>query len=38
MMPVKMGAKHEHEYLANYKVIQKIFNSHSINKSIPTSL
>ncbi|KAF9438870.1 hypothetical protein BGZ76_003895 [Entomortierella beljakovae] len=36
MSRVKFSAKHEYEYLGNYKVLQNAFASHKIDKSIPT--
>ncbi|KAF8201031.1 calponin homology domain-containing protein [Mycena galopus ATCC 62051] len=35
MNRVKMNAKHEYEYLANYKIMQTIFKSKKIDKPIP---
>ncbi|KAF8319745.1 microtubule binding protein [Clavulina sp. PMI_390] len=35
MVRVKMAAKHEYEYLANYKILQNVFKSHKIDKPIP---
>lgn len=32
MSRVKMNAKHEYEFLANYKVLQNVFKSHKIDK------
>ena len=32
MARVKMNAKHEYEYVANYKVLQTIFKSKKIDK------
>ncbi|CAE6438647.1 unnamed protein product [Rhizoctonia solani] len=35
MTKVKMNAKHEYEYLANYKVVQEVFKKKKIDKPIP---
>ncbi|KAM0748477.1 hypothetical protein T439DRAFT_327737 [Meredithblackwellia eburnea MCA 4105] len=35
MAKVKMAAKQEYEYLANFKVLQAVFKSHGIDKPIP---
>jgi len=35
MVRVKMNAKHEYEFIANYKVIQNVFKAHKIDKPIP---
>jgi len=35
MAKVKMNAKHEYEYLANFKVLQNVFKGHKIDKPIP---
>lgn len=35
MTRVKFNAKHEYEYLANFKVLQNIFKSKKIDKPIP---
>lgn len=35
MSRVKMGAKHEYEYLANYKVLQNFFKAKRIDKPVP---
>ena len=32
MNRVKMNAKHEYEFVANYKVMQNLFKSHKIDK------
>ncbi|KAJ7466352.1 calponin homology domain-containing protein [Mycena latifolia] len=32
---VKMGTKQEYEYVANYKIMQNIFNAKKIDKPIP---
>lgn len=29
---VKMNAKHEYEYLANYKILQNVFKAHKIDR------
>ena len=29
---VKLNAKHEYEYLANYKILQNVFKAHKIDK------
>ena len=35
MNRVKMGAKHEYEYVANYKVMQNVFKAKKIDKVCP---
>ncbi|KAJ7215367.1 calponin homology domain-containing protein [Mycena pura] len=35
MARVKMDAKHEYEYLANYKIMQNVFKAKKIDKPIP---
>ena len=35
MSRVKMNAKHEYEYIANFKVLQNAFKAHKIDKPIP---
>jgi RP/EB family microtubule-associated protein len=35
MQRVKMNAKHEYEYLANYKIMQNVFKARKIDKPIP---
>ncbi|KAG8999904.1 hypothetical protein FRB94_005794 [Tulasnella sp. JGI-2019a] len=35
MTRVKMNAKHEYEFLANYKVLQNVFKAHKVDKPIP---
>ncbi|KAI0687052.1 calponin homology domain-containing protein [Earliella scabrosa] len=35
MNRVKMNAKHEYEFIANFKVLQNAFRSHKIEKPIP---
>lgn len=32
MSRVKMNAKHEYEYLANYKILQNVFKKEKIDK------
>lgn len=32
MARVKMNARHEYEYLANYKILQNVFKAHKIDK------
>jgi RP/EB family microtubule-associated protein len=32
MNRVKMNAKHEYEFVANYKILQNIFKAHKIDK------
>lgn len=32
MTRVKMNAKHEYEFLANYKVLQNVFKAHKVDK------
>jgi hypothetical protein len=32
MIRVKMGAKHEYEFIANFKVLQNAFKAHKIDK------
>src|SRR5258705_11494254 len=32
MSRVKMNAKHEYEFLANYKILQNVFKAHKIDK------
>lgn len=32
MSRVKMNAKHEYEFIANYKILQTAFKSHKIDK------
>lgn len=34
MSRVKMNAKHEYEFLANYKILQNVFKAHKIDKPI----
>jgi len=33
MARVKMNAKHEYEYIANYKVMQNVFKAKKIDKA-----
>ena len=35
MARVKMNAKHEYEFLANYKVLQNFFKAKRIDKPVP---
>jgi len=35
MARVKMNAKHEYEFIANFKILQNIFRSHKVDKPIP---
>ncbi|EMD39482.1 hypothetical protein CERSUDRAFT_45712 [Gelatoporia subvermispora B] len=35
MARVKMNAKHEYEFIANFKVLQNIFRAHKVDKPIP---
>lgn len=35
MIRVKMNAKHEYEYVANYKIMQNVFKAKKIDKPIP---
>ncbi|KAJ6477889.1 calponin homology domain-containing protein [Mycena vitilis] len=35
MARIKMNAKHEYEYLANYKIMQNVFKTKKIDKPIP---
>ncbi|KAI0691145.1 calponin homology domain-containing protein [Cerioporus squamosus] len=35
MARVKMNAKHEYEFIANFKVLQNVFRQHKIEKPIP---
>jgi len=35
MSRVKMNAKHEYEFLANYKILQNVFKAHKLDKPIP---
>ena len=32
MTRVKMNAKHEYEFIANYKVLQGVFRAHKLDK------
>lgn len=32
MARVKMNARHEYEYIANYKILQTVFKSHKLDK------
>ncbi|RKP04337.1 hypothetical protein CXG81DRAFT_5077, partial [Caulochytrium protostelioides] len=32
---VKFGAKHEYEYMANYKVLQNVLDKHGIDNAVP---
>jgi len=35
MTRVKMNAKHEYEFIANFKILQNVFRAHKIDKPIP---
>ncbi|KAI0727140.1 calponin homology domain-containing protein [Fomitopsis betulina] len=35
MTRVKMNAKHEYEFIANFKILQNIFRGHKLDKPIP---
>ncbi|OAJ44147.1 hypothetical protein BDEG_27413 [Batrachochytrium dendrobatidis JEL423] len=35
MSKVKFGAKHEYEYVSNFKVLQAVFDKHKIDNTIP---
>lgn len=35
MARVKMNAKHEYEFIANFKILQNIFRAHKVEKPIP---
>lgn len=35
MTRVKMNAKHEYEFIANFKILQNVFRSHKVDKPIP---
>lgn len=35
MNRVKMNAKQEYEYLANYKILQNVFKAHKVDKPVP---
>ena len=37
MTRVKMNAKHEYEYIANFKVLQNIFKAKKIDKVRPSN-
>ena len=32
MTRVKMNAKHEYEFIANFKILQNVFRAHKIDK------
>ena len=32
MARVKMNAKHEYEFIANFKILQNVFRSHKVDK------
>ena len=32
MARVKMNAKHEYEFIANFKILQNVFRAHKIDK------
>ena len=33
MQRVKMNAKHEYEFVANYKILQNVFKAHKLDKA-----
>lgn len=35
MSKVKFNAKHEYEYVANFKILQASFDKHAIDNAIP---
>jgi len=35
MTRVKMNAKHEYEFIANFKILQNVFRAHKVDKPIP---
>ncbi|GBE85460.1 Microtubule integrity protein [Sparassis crispa] len=35
MSRVKMNAKHEYEFIANFKILQNVFRAHKVDKPIP---
>lgn len=35
MARVKMNAKHEYEFIANFKILQNIFRAHKVEKVRP---
>lgn len=37
MSKVKFNAKHEYEYVANFKVLQSCFDKHNIENAIPVT-
>ena len=38
MSRVKMNAKHEYEFIANYKILQNVFRTKKIDKAREASL
>ena len=38
MQRVKMNAKHEYEFIANYKILQNVFRTKKIDKAREASL
>ena len=38
MARVKMNAKHEYEFIANFKILQNTFRSHKVEKVCPVLL
>jgi RP/EB family microtubule-associated protein len=38
MSRVKIAAKHEYEYVANYKILQNVFKAKKIDKPIPVEM
>ena len=33
MQRVKMNARHEYEFIANYKILQNVFKAHKLDKA-----